>query len=79
MKNNFKRHLCNSLLKITNALREIDDADYEWRIFLEKTLVEAYIDNKQKNEASNLAKQLLVLVQKTLPNYYDELFEYMVF
>ena len=75
--------MCNSLHRITIALREIDDLDYEWRVFLEKTLIEAYLDNKQLVEASKLANELLGFVEKKCVasmgvSFYDELFEFMV-
>ncbi len=59
MKPTFKKHLCNSLQRITRALREINDSDHEWRVFLEKTLVEALLDNQQHEHASKLALDLL--------------------
>lgn len=78
MKPTYKKYLCNSLIKITQALGEINDADHEWRIFLEKTLVEALIDNNQHDEATKLANDLLKFVESKQPSYYEELFEFMV-
>ena len=78
MKPTFKKHLCVSLRKITHALREIDDPDYEWRVFLEKTLIDAYLDNDQTEEAVNLTESLLKFIDEKYPNYYDEFFEFMV-
>lgn len=78
MKPTFKRHLCVSLQKIAQALREIDDPDYEWRVFLEKTLIEAHLDNDQTEEAVKLAESLLTFIDEKYPNYYDEFFEFMV-
>lgn len=68
-----------SLKKITSALKDIDDADYEWRVFLERTLVEAYIDNKQLDEANTLANSLIKFIQNYLPpSYFDDFFEFIV-
>lgn len=79
LKPNFKRHLCQSLKKITSALKDIDDADYEWRVFLERTLVEAYVDNKQIDEANNLANHLIKFIQSYLPQqFFDDFFEFLV-
>ncbi len=78
MKADYKKYLCSSLLKITNSLREIDDPDSEWRVFLEKTLVEAYIDNEQHAEASKSAIQLLNFIEMNNESFYDDFFEYMV-
>lgn len=79
VKPNFKRHLCPSLKKITGALKDIDDADYEWRVFLERTLVEAYVDNKQIDEANTLATNLIKFIQSYLaPSFFDEFFEFLV-
>ena len=78
MKPGYKKYLCSSVLKITNSLREIDDPDSEWRVFLEKTLVESYIDNDQHAEASKAAIQLLNFIETNNKSFYDEFFEYMV-
>ncbi|CAF0909353.1 unnamed protein product [Brachionus calyciflorus] len=78
IKTNFKRHLCVPLKKLIESLRDIDDADYEWRAFLEKTLIEAYVDDKQINEANSLAIELLKFIENYLPNQYEEFFEFLV-
>ena len=78
LKVNFKRYLCVSLKKITQTLRDIEDADYEWRAVLERTLVEAYIDNKQLNEANGLAAELNKLIKTNVPNMFDDYFEFLV-
>jgi hypothetical protein len=78
MKPNFKKYMCAGLLKTTQVLAEIDDPDYEWRVFLEKTLIEAYIDNQQMEEATKLAESLLKFIDEKYPNYYHEFFEFMV-
>lgn len=78
MKPDYKKYLCSSLIKITNSLREIDDPDSEWRVFLEKTLVESYIDNNQHAEASKAAIQLLNYIETNNKSFYDEFFEFMV-
>ncbi len=78
MKTNYKKYLCYALEKITKTFKEIDDPDYEWRVFLEKTLIESYLDKNQKNEAITLANQTLILIESKLNNYYDEFFEFMV-
>ncbi len=70
--------MCAGLLKTTQVLAEIDDPDYEWRVFLEKTLIEAYIDNQQMEEATKLAESLLKFIDEKYPNYYHEFFEFMV-
>ena len=75
---NFKRYLCISLKKITTSLREIDDADFEWRATLERTLIESYIDNKQIDEAKSAAAELNVFIKKNLKNMFDEFFELVV-
>jgi hypothetical protein len=66
------------LKALTEALREIDDADYEWRAFLERTLVEAYADNKQMDEANALARELLKFIRNYLPNTFEDFFEFLV-
>ncbi len=71
MKIGFKKYLCNSLERITRALREINDPDLEWRIFLEKTLVEAYLDNHQHPAATKLANDLLKFVEKNQVQTYS--------
>lgn len=78
LKVNFKRYLCVSLKKITQALKDIDDADFEWRATLERTLIEAYIDNKQVNEANSLAAELNKFIKANVPNMFDEYFEFLV-
>ena len=78
MKPTFKKCLCTSLKKITAALSDINDADYEWRVFLEKTLVEALLDNSQQTEAAACASNLLELIEKHHDSFYDEFFEFMV-
>lgn len=78
IKHNFKKLLCPSLKIITQALKLIDDPDNEWRAFLEKTLIEAYLDNGQKLEASSLALELINFVQTNLADQFQEYFEFMV-
>ena len=78
LKVNFKRYLCNSLKKIIISLREIDDADFEWRAILERTLIEAYLDNKQIDEAKHLAVELNKFIKKNLKNLFDDFFEFLV-
>ena len=63
---------------MTDALKEIDDADYEWRAFLQRTLIEAYIDNKQFEEANDLAWELLRFIRNYLPNTFDDYFEFLI-
>lgn len=64
--------------KITEALRDINDNDYEWRVFLEKTLIEAYLDKNNSKEAINVAASLFIFIEKNLPLMFDEFFEFMV-
>ena len=64
--------------KITTSLREIDDADFEWRAILERTLIESYIDNKQIDEAKSLAAELVGFIKKNLKNIFEEFFEFIV-
>ena len=78
IKPNFKRHLVTSLKTITKALREVDDADYEWRVFLERTLVEALLDGQQGDEASTLTSELIKFIQSYLPAAFEEFFEFIV-
>ncbi|RNA03098.1 cilia- and flagella-associated 46-like [Brachionus plicatilis] len=78
IKTNFTRLLCPSLKIITQALQLIDDPDHEWRAFLEKTLIEAYLDSEQISEASSLASDLLNFVQKHLPDHFEEYFEFII-
>ncbi len=78
IKKNYQHYLINSLNKIIESLREIDDADYEWRAFLERTLVEAYLDANQRKEAIRLSSELFKFIEKSLPIMYDEFFEFMV-
>jgi hypothetical protein len=78
MKRHFRSYLCSSLKALTDALREIDDADYEWRAFLERTLVESYADNKQIDEANALARELLKFIRNYLPNTFEDYFEFLV-
>jgi uncharacterized membrane protein len=66
------------LKALTDALRTIDDADYEWRAFLERTLVESYAENKQTEEANELARDLLKFIRNYLPNTFDDYFEFLV-
>ncbi len=75
---NFKRYLCISLKKITQSLKEINDADHEWRATLERTLIEAYIDGKQFEEAKSLAVELNSFIKKNLPSLFDDFFEFLV-
>lgn len=79
MKTNFRLYLCSSLKALTDSLREIDDADYEWRAFLERTLVEAYLDNKQLDEANVLAKELQRFIRNYLPDMFNDYFEFLVY
>jgi hypothetical protein len=67
------------LNKITQALNELDDSDYEWRAFLEHLLVEAYLENKQEQEAKSLASDLAKFIRKNVPQNYDEFFQFLVF
>lgn len=78
LKTNCKKHLCATLLKITQSLKEIDDADYEWRSFLEKTLIEAYLDDKKTTEANKLANELLKFTQSYMPENLDAYFKFLV-
>lgn len=78
IKKNFKRLLCPSLKLITQSLRLVDDSDHEWRAFLEKILIESYLDNEQHSEASSLASDLLTFVAKYQNDQLEEYFEFMV-
>ncbi len=78
LKVNFKKYLWPSLKKATKALREIDDVDYEWRAFLERTLIEAYIDDNQFDKAKILASELCKFIKTHLSNAFDDYFEYIV-
>jgi hypothetical protein len=78
MKKNFKHFLCNSLRTLVDSLREIDDADYEWRAFLERTLIESYLDKRHIEEACSLASELSKFIQNYLPSMFEDFFEFMV-
>ena len=78
-KPNFKRHLTSSLKVIVKALKEIDDVDYEWRYFLERTLIESLIDANQSSvEASALANDLLKFVKSNVTSSFEDFFEFIV-
>ena len=78
MKKNYQHYLINSLKKITDSLKEIDDNDYEWRLFLEKTLIECYLENRDTTEAARVASSLLKFIEKFLPQMFDDFFEFMI-
>lgn len=46
--------------------------------FLKQTLIEAYMDNNQMNEATSLAKDLAKFIQSYLPTLFDEFYEFLV-
>lgn len=78
VKKNYQHYLINSLKKITDSLKEIDDNDYEWRLFLEKTLIEGYLENRETTEAARVASSLLKFIEKFLPQMFDDFFEFMI-
>jgi hypothetical protein len=78
VKINFKKYLSTALNRITQALNELDDADYEWRAFLEHLLIEAYLENKQDQEAKALAAELTKFIRKKVPQNFDEFFQFLV-
>lgn len=59
-------------------MKELDDADYEWRAFLKRTLIDSYIDNKQITDANELASDLTKFIQGHLPNIFDDFYQYLV-
>ena len=78
VKKTYKRYLIHSLKIITESLKEINDNDYEWRVFLEKALIESYLDDHNSKEAINVAASLFMFIEKSLPAMFDEYFEFMV-
>ncbi len=78
VKKNYQHYLINSLKKITDSLKEIDDNDYEWRLFLEKTLIECYLEKRETTEATRVASSLLKFIEKFLPQMFDDFFEFMI-
>ena len=78
IKQNYQHYLITSLNKIIESLREVDDNDHEWRAFLERTLVESYLDANEKKEAMRLSAELFKFIERSLPMIFDEIFEFMV-
>jgi aminopeptidase-like protein len=66
------------LKAITEALREIDDHDYEWRVFVEKLLIDAYIDNNKMERAKDFTMRLIKFIDTSIPKMFNEFFEFAV-
>ena len=78
VKKNYQLYLINSLKKITDSLKEIDDNDYDWRFFLEKTLIECYLEVRETSEATRMTSSLLKFIEQFLPQMFDEFFEFTI-
>ncbi|XP_069755663.1 cilia- and flagella-associated protein 46 isoform X2 [Narcine bancroftii] len=74
----FYTYVISSLNEVIKALFIVEDVDYEWRAQLMIALIECYLDEGRKQEATTFAQSTADFIKSNVPHMYPKVFSIQV-